>query len=128
MKKRARELVIEMGRTELKCSNGWWQKFKRRRIVKRGKISGESEDFDLQKIGFSKIRPSLFSSYDAKEIFNCDETSFFYEQLPAKTNHLPGSKDYGKKISKEHTISLFCCSRAGKKLFPFPMERSTTPR
>ncbi|KAH6599244.1 hypothetical protein BASA50_003130 [Batrachochytrium salamandrivorans] len=70
---------IGVGVDEFSALEGWFQKWKKRNNVRSYKISGESGNMDLT--GAEQWKSSLttmFTGYDLRNVFNMDETGFFF--------------------------------------------------
>ena len=66
-----------------KASNGWLEKWKKRHNVKSYAICGESGNVDIDKAEEGKaFLASLCDGYTPANIFNMDETGYFYRDLP----------------------------------------------
>ena len=52
--------------------------------------------------------PKLVHKYDAKDIFNCNETGLFFKSLPGKSLTLEKEECKGGKKSKERCTILLC--------------------
>ena len=67
-----------------------------------------------------------FSGFQPKHIFNCDETSLFWRQIPDRslaTRSIPG-----RKKGKSRITALFCCNTDGsEKMDPGSLARPKTP-
>lgn len=72
--------------------------------------------------------PETLKGYDAKDIFNADETALYYRQLPERTLEVRGSSAHGCKRSKERFTLLLCSSMSGEKLKPLVVGRYNRPR
>ena len=58
--------------------------------------------------------------YSPADIYNADETAFFYKLMPNKTLEFKGNKCFGGKSSKERITALLCTNSTGMdKLKPF---------
>ncbi|XP_049522090.1 tigger transposable element-derived protein 6-like [Dermacentor silvarum] len=69
------------------------------------------------------------SSLSPDDVFNGDETAFFYQLLPDKTMNFKGDKCKGGKKSRLHVSVLFCCNSTGtEKLKPLVIGKSAKPR
>src|SRR5215469_12386898 len=95
---------------------GWLQKFQHRRGIKdrlhhreKGSASTEAAKEMID------IRQAL-STYDPKDIFNCNESSLFWKMTPNRslsTRSIPGRKKEKARIS-----ILFCCNSTGTERLP----------
>jgi hypothetical protein len=93
-------------------------------------MSGESHDAPMEGIEEFRLRlPEIISEFKQEDIFNCDESSFFYRALPDKTLTLKGQDCKGGKVSKERLTTLFCCNATGtEKETVVVIGRSQKPR
>ena len=107
LQKKAQQIGNKMGIVGFGYSTGWLRGFKRRKMIKIRQYKGESgsaevisckDEMDLLKSTINNIHPS--------NIYNFDETSFFYQLLPHKTNCTKRISGY--KISKKR-ITIGCC-------------------
>ena len=69
----------------------------------------------------------LLKEYEAKNIFNLDETALFYKLLPNRTL-CNQAKARGVKSSKERVSVVFCVSYTGEKLPPMIIGKAAMPR
>jgi hypothetical protein len=79
-KEKAILISKSLGVVNFKASNGWLSRFKTRHNIKNHTISGES--FSSGELKFEEFYEKFFDlslSYEAKNIFNWDETSLFYK-------------------------------------------------
>ena len=69
-----------------KASDGWLEKWKKRHNVKSYAICGESGNVDIDKAEeWKAFLASLCDGYTPANIFNMDETGYFYCALPNST-------------------------------------------
>lgn len=109
-------------------SNGWLHGFQARKGIKdrtfffgeEGSVPGDSE------ARMVSIRMTL-NAYNPRDIFNCDETSLFWKQIPDRslaTRSLPG-----RKKEKARITALFCCNSDGSEKLPtWYIGTAKTPR
>jgi hypothetical protein len=77
---------LNMSEGSLNFSNGWLHSFKTRNKIKQIKTHGESGSVNTEDI--EKYFPelvSLIANYDAKDIYNFDETALFFRMEPDRT-------------------------------------------
>lgn len=55
-----------------------------------------------------KEMPKILTRYQPSEVYNADETGFFYQMLPNRTLALKGDRCHGGKQSKLHITALLC--------------------
>lgn len=70
----------------------------------------------------------MINSYDAKNIFNVDETGLMWRCTPNKTLIFENEMPKGLKKSKERLTIMLCCSSSGEKLKPVVIGKSKNPR
>src|SRR5215469_621506 len=97
-------------------SNGWLQKFQHRQGIKDQLHHGEKGSASTEAAKeMIDIRQAL-STYDPKDIFNCDESGLFWKMTPNQslsTRSIPGRKKEKARIS-----ILFCCNSTGTERLP----------
>jgi hypothetical protein len=70
----------------------------------------------------------VLSGYELCDVFNCDETGFFWRAVPNRTLAAKGDACRGGKLAKERITVLLCCSALGEKLPSFVIGKSRMPR
>ena len=72
--------------TDFKASSGWVENFKKRNISFKT-VVGEAGLVDNNVVDnwLKNILPKLIKGYNARDIFNADETALFFRALPTKT-------------------------------------------
>ena len=119
LQSKALEFTSQLDIADFKASNGWLEQFKARHAIKAFTVSGESAGVDLQTVDNFRSRiPEIRSDFEPCNIFNCDETGFYYRTLPDKTLSAKGASCKGVKNSKERLTIMFACSATGEKLKP----------
>ncbi|KAG0439542.1 Tigger transposable element-derived protein 6 [Dictyocoela muelleri] len=125
----ALKLAEIYGIKETKASNGFIQKFKSRHNITCKLINGESgliKDDVIE--SFKENYERKLKEYDKQDVFNCDETEFFFKCRPTKTICHRDEKQISGKFSKERITILFCVSLSGEKLEPLIIGKFKTPR
>ena len=85
---------------------GWLKSFRQRHGIKFNVLSGESADVDGGlATGWKERLPTLCERYQPPDIFNVDESGFFYRALPEKSLTLKGSS---AKVERNQSVSLPC--------------------
>lgn len=131
LQEKAKMIANELGIAEndFSASSGWLQKFLMRNNISLFTISGESAIVDLNKIQSWKENLNvIIEEYDLKDIFNADETGYFFKMLPNKTLSSKGMNCKGGKLYKDRITVLLTCSANGEKLPPLVIGRSKLPR
>ncbi|XP_046395439.1 tigger transposable element-derived protein 6-like [Ischnura elegans] len=127
---RAKTIALKLGIDDFHASNGWLSRFKRRWNLTTLRVCGEEAAVDVAVVEeWKKNLPSLVAGYDPKDIFNADESGFFYNLLPDSTLATKGEICHGGKRSKERLTVLFCTNSDGsEKLKPFVIGKFASPR
>lgn len=71
--------------------------------------------------------PDLISGYEAKNVFNMDETGLFFHALPTQSHIQQGQECNGGKTAKDRLSISFCASATGEKLAPIVIWHSENP-
>ena len=122
-------MATKLGLDDFKASDGWLSKFKLRHKIKGEILHGESGSVDVQIVDrWKQIHTDLINSYDAKNIFNVDETGLMWRCTPNKTLIFENEMPKGLKKSKERLTIMLCCSSSGEKLKPVVIGKSKNLR
>lgn len=82
--------------SDLKASNGWLSRWKTRYNIKQVRISGESGDVTGATVDSWKERlPELLEGFSANDVYNMDETGFFWRGLPETGFGTKGAQCHG---------------------------------
>jgi hypothetical protein len=126
---KAKEIAVGMEADGFKASNGWLEAFQKRHNVSLRAISGESHDVDSATVEqWLERLPGLLKDFDAKNVFNCDETGLCFKALPDKTLAVKKDDCKGGRLSKERLTVLLCASALGEKLKPLVIGKYKRPR
>lgn len=130
IKEKAKALCEEAGIQDFCASNGWLQKWKKCYNIGAAVLSGESASVDETVVEEWKSRlDRITEGYSLENIFNADETGFFYRLLPKNSLVQKGTeKCSGGKHSKERMTVLLCVSSTGEKLKPLVIGKAAKPR
>ena len=83
---KAKKFGGELGVVGFSYSNGWLERFKKRHVILLHKVHGESNEVNLADV--EKSREELrctISEYKLSDVYNMDETGFFYRLEPDAT-------------------------------------------
>ena len=117
--------ATQMG-IEFTVNPGWLERFKKRNGIVFKNVCGEANQV-LTSMTLDWL-PSLLNEYEARDIFNADETGFFYRCLPDKSLSFKGQQcSGGKKSKKRITVMVACNSNGSKKLPLFVIGKSIKP-
>ena len=113
------------------CSDGWLDRFKKRRAITFRIVSGEANSVpkDIVDDWLCNELPSLLEEYDPKDVFNADETGLFFKLLPDRTYTYKGNNCHGGKRSKERITLLIAANMDGSEKLPLlAIGKSAKPR
>lgn len=131
LQEKARQFADALDITGFEASAGWLHRFRERNGITWQVVSGEEKAADAASAAAwrdEKFR-EIVASYSEDDIFNADETAFFYQMLPDKTMHFKGNSCKGGKQSKVRISVLLCCNATGtKKLKPLVIGKYKKPR
>lgn len=78
-------------------------------------MSGESSAVDTATVQDFRenVLAKLLDGYSPDDVYNCDETAFFFKCLPDKTLAYKSEECPGGKMSKERITMLLTCNWSG---------------
>ncbi|XP_054708872.1 tigger transposable element-derived protein 6-like [Uloborus diversus] len=102
----------QMNITDFEYSNGWLNRFKKRRGLSQHIRSGETANVDPTIVtkGREKLR-AIISQYAVADVYNMDESGLFYRLQPDKT--LSNGAVKGCKKAKDRVSLVFCTNVDG---------------
>ena len=117
---KAQKFATDMGYDDFKCSQGWLTSFKERYNIKLRSIQGEERSVKTEDVDawHQTVWTEILQEYEAKDIYNCDESGLFYRILPNRTLAFKGQKCAGGKMSKERISIMFCANMDGSYKVP----------
>ena len=120
MIEKAQSFAKDMGYEGFKCSQGWLTSFKERYNIKLRSIQGEEREMNISDVDawHQTVWTEILQEYEAKDIYNCDESGLFYRILPNRTLAFKGQKCAGGKMSKERISIMFCSNMDGSDRVP----------
>ncbi|GBL79148.1 hypothetical protein AVEN_92395-1 [Araneus ventricosus] len=119
LQQKAEDFAKELNsNSEFKASNDWLENFKKRHNIFFRKLCGESASADASSCEewLSELS-SLLKNYKTDDVFNADETGFFFQCLHNKTAAFKGEECHGGKQSKLHAIGSWQLIKVVKKSF-----------
>lgn len=120
LKEKTKEFASTLSIKNFAASEGWLTNFKKRNGVAFKKVCGEigSVDNAVCLDWHCKLK-TLIENYDARDIFNTDETGLFFKCLPDKALTFKDEKCHGGKHCKERLTVLLAVNMDGsEKLKP----------
>lgn len=94
--------------TTLAFSHGWLMRWRRRFGVEFKETHGEKLDADTVAADkwVKEVLPTILARYKPWQIYNCDETGFFYRGTARKGFVVAGEKPADSEQAKEHLTAL----------------------
>ncbi|XP_055625048.1 tigger transposable element-derived protein 4-like [Toxorhynchites rutilus septentrionalis] len=131
LREKACEFAQKLGIPNFKGSSGWLSKFLKRQKMTFRKLCGESASVDLSVTDnwISQTLPSIIAEYDARDIYNTDETGLYYKCLPDKTFAFRSETCHGGKYSKQRLTVMCATNMDGSDKLPLlVIGKSKNPR
>ena len=131
LKQKANELAAELGHEGFHCSDGWLNRFLKRREISFRVLSGEANSAPKVTVDdwLCNKLPGLLEEYDKNDIFNADETGLFFMLLPDRTYTFKGDNCHCRKRSKERiTLIIGANMDSAEKLPLLAIGKSARPR
>ena len=125
----AKEIAERLNIDNFKASNGWLEKWKHHYNIANFTVSGEEGDVNEETVeSWSERLREITKPYELEDIWNLDETGFFWKALPEKSLSKKGERCKGDKKSKQRLTALFIVSATGEKEEPIIVGKSASPR
>ena len=108
-----------MGNIEFAASRNWIRRFTKDYQIKKYRLNGVSASLDDSKVreARSELKDAIEKSgIPLEDVYNMDETAFFYECLPDKT--LDFRSPHGVMASKLRITLVACCNVTGSVKLP----------
>ena len=118
-------LAKELGNESFKASNGWLQSFKQRHNIVQLVVSGESGDTVE---AWVERLPTLVKRYAPENIWNEDESAFFFRAVPGRTLADAEKQCKVGKKAKQQIILAFIVNAVGGKEVPIVIGKAVSPR
>ena len=132
LKEKAKQIADHLGYTDdsFSASNGWLDSWKKRHNVKQVVVSGEAGEVRGETVSSWKERlPEIIDGYDAKDVWNLDETGCYWRALPEKGFGEKGKEYKGGKKAKQRVTIAFIVNAAGEsEVKPIVIWKSENPR
>lgn len=114
------------------ASKGWLQRFKKRCSIKHASYQGEIASADaVAAKAFIPVAKQIIDegNYSPDQVFNCDETAFYWRRAPTST-FIPKEvkQASGHKLAKDKFSVLFTCNASGEcKMKPLVIYKFAKP-
>jgi len=109
------EFASALGVSGFAASGGWVSRWKKREGIAYRKLTGERRDADKDSADqwVELAFPEYLQRYDAKDVFNADETALYIKALPCGTLARAGEEVSGGKTQKQRITVLLMCNMTG---------------
>ncbi|XP_014451818.1 tigger transposable element-derived protein 4 [Alligator mississippiensis] len=127
---KAVQFASQLGISDFNCNEGWVERFKARHAISLKRACGEGKTIPVGGIQLWKNTTllSILREYDAKNIYNADETGLFYKMLPNKTLAFRDKRCIDGEHSKQRlTILLMANMDGSDKRKPLVIGKSKNP-
>ena len=105
LQEKALVFAASLNNSDFKASNGWLMRFKNRHNIHGAISCGESGAVDLSTCDDWKAKiPDLVAGYEARDIYNMDESGVFFRALPLRT--LTVKKEACKGGKQVHLLKI----------------------
>lgn len=112
-----------------KASEGWLEHWKKSYNIRTRVVSGESAVVDNTVVKkWVDDLPKTCEGYRNEDIFNMDETGFFFRALPTRTLATKTDLCKGGKLAKDRVTVALACSIMGEKLKPIVIGKAKRPQ
>ena len=128
---KASKFGADLGYPDFKCNMGWITTFKERHGIRFRAVVGEESAVDMSQVSewHSNIFQNILQKYEAKNIYNCDETALFFKVIHNRRFAFKGQKVTGEKVSKDRISLLFCTNMDESDKYPLlAIGKSRKPR
>ena len=118
----------KFGYDNWECSNGFLSRWKHTFGVVSKAISGKSAEAADPGPYMREILPPLLAKYHPRDIYNADETAFYYKVLPHRTHAFKHDKVAGGVKSKDRlTLFLITNMDGSDKMTPIVIGKAAKP-
>ncbi|XP_032223965.1 tigger transposable element-derived protein 4-like [Nematostella vectensis] len=102
-------IAERLGLNEFTGSNGWLEKFKRQHNIGQMAVSGEEAGVNPETVERWKERArEITRGWDAKNVWNVDETGCLWRGLPEKSLNERGMRLWREKVKTKEHLGILC--------------------
>ena len=133
LRQKSEQLAQQMSYDDFSATEGWFHRWKvRYGLESLGKVQGESKEADGKAANAwaENNVAELIEKYGPDNIYNADETGFYFRALPDSTYVEKSKKrsERGVKVAKDRVTVLVCNNMAGSKSRLLVIGKSKQPR
>ncbi|XP_071056808.1 tigger transposable element-derived protein 6-like [Onthophagus taurus] len=127
LKQKAEEIAKSLEHNEFKATNGWLSRWKARHNVSFKKEHNENVYNKATEQWKNTTIPTSLEKFCADDIYNADETSLYYRDIPDEYLNRTSLSNYKKATER---ITVLCCANmsGGDKRELLIVGKSTKPR
>ena len=119
LRAKALKLNLKFKFPNFTASEGWLSRFKNRYNIGRLRLCGEAASVDHGTCEEWKEKlPKIIEGYSESEIFNCDESAFYYKMISHQTLGQKGITASGLKRNKTRVTVFFCVNMDASIKYP----------
>ena len=109
--------------------NGWLEKFKQKYSICNKMVAGEAGDVSKETMeSWNERAREITTGWNARDVWNMDETGCFWRGLPEKTLEAKGRRCTGGKKAKQRLTWAFFVNAEREKEDPVVIGTSVSPR
>ena len=129
---KAEESAKQLCHDQFKSSDGWFNLWKNRHDLRYTKLYGEAGEPDEEgaAMWISENVQELLKKYAPADVYNADETAFYFRALPDSTYVTKYFRKLarGSKVAKVRLTLSVCCNIIGDKVGLLVIGTSQKPR
>ena len=120
----------DLGFDTFHATNGFFDRWKKRYGIVYKHAHGEKLDANPSSVEdwLSTVFQDVLKRYPPEDIYNADETGFYYRALPNGSHVFKSTNLSGGKVSKDRLTLLVCASVTGEKCPLLIIGKSKLPR
>lgn len=129
LQEEAKLIAEKLEISDFVASNGWLEKFKQKYSICNKTVAEEAGDVSKETMeSWNERAREITSGWNARDVWNMDETGCFWRGLPQKTLDAKGRRCTGGKKAKQRLTWAFFVNAEEEKEDPVVIGTSVSPR